>query len=56
MVERCACGSIHLTIGAVTLRLAPDVLPMLAALLADADHSMSIERGLIEPRHDVVLS
>jgi len=56
MVERCGCGSIHLTIGAVTLRLAPDVLPVLAGLLADADHSLSIERRSIAPRHDVVLS
>jgi hypothetical protein len=36
LVEQCSCGSVHLTIGAVTLRLADSALPSLAATLNEA--------------------
>lgn len=35
-VEQCACGAVHLTIGAVTLRITPGAVPLLAELLSDA--------------------
>lgn len=36
LVEQCTCGSIHLTIGAVTLRLARAAIGSLAATLGEA--------------------
>ena len=36
VVEQCSCGSVHVTIGAVTLRLAASAIPSLAATLGDA--------------------
>ena len=35
-VERCSCGSIHLHIGAMTLRLEPTAMEQLAATLSEA--------------------
>jgi hypothetical protein len=40
LVERCSCGSVHVTIGAVTLRLASGAIPALAATLADAARTL----------------
>jgi hypothetical protein len=36
LVEQCSCGSVHVTIGAVTLRLASSTIPALATTLAEA--------------------
>ncbi len=35
-VEGCACGMIHVTIGAVTMRFAPDAAADLSATLGEA--------------------
>jgi hypothetical protein len=43
-VERCACGAIHLTIGAVTLRLQADAFVSIAEPIADAARRLVIER------------
>lgn len=48
LVEQCSCGSVHLTIGAVTLRLAASALPSLAATLGDAARSVVL-RGAFAP-------
>lgn len=36
LIEQCSCGAVHLTIGAVTLRLAPEALAELAQVVGDA--------------------
>jgi hypothetical protein len=36
LVEQCSCGSVHVTIGAVTLRLASSAIASLASTLGDA--------------------
>ena len=36
IVEQCSCGAVHVTIGAVTLRLSAGALPSLASTLSDA--------------------
>ena len=36
LIEQCSCGSVHVTIGAITLRIAPTALSDLAAVLASA--------------------
>ncbi len=36
MVEQCSCGAVHVTIGAVTLRLAACVIPSIAATIDEA--------------------
>lgn len=40
LIEQCSCGSVHVTIGAVTLRLASGAIPALAATLADAARAL----------------
>lgn len=40
LVEQCACGSVHVTIGAVTLRLASGAIPSLATTLGDAARAL----------------
>lgn len=52
-VERCACGAIHLTIGAVTLRLQREAFVAIADPIADAARRLVIEsigddRGALE--------
>ena len=46
MVERCSCGAVHLTIGAVTLRLASSAVPALAATLGDAARALVLQEAL----------
>lgn len=48
IVEQCSCGSVHVTIGAVTLRLAASALPALATALTDAARSLVL-RGALSP-------
>lgn len=40
-VEQCSCGSIHVTIGAVTLRVAACALPALAELLTEGASALA---------------
>jgi hypothetical protein len=40
LVEQCSCGSVHVTIGAVTLRLASNAIPSLAKTLGDAARAL----------------
>jgi hypothetical protein len=46
-VDLCTCGGIHLTVGAVTLRLAPAALAGLAEVISDAalHHALIALRG-----------
>ncbi len=46
LVEQCSCGSVHVTIGAVTLRLTGSVLPALAATLGDAARALVLRGAL----------
>lgn len=45
LVEQCSCGSVHLTIGAVTLRLASSAIPSLAATLGDAARALVLREA-----------
>ncbi|MFT3697868.1 MAG: hypothetical protein QM831_32305 [Kofleriaceae bacterium] len=45
LVEHCNCGAVHVTIGAVTLRLSPSAIAPLAETLADAATALVIERA-----------
>ncbi len=40
-VEQCSCGSVHVTIGAVTLRVAACALPALAELLTEGTAALA---------------
>lgn len=40
LVEQCSCGSVHVTIGAVTLRFASSAIPALATTLGDAARAL----------------
>jgi hypothetical protein len=41
-VELCNCGAAHLTIGAVTLRLAPEVIAELADVIGHAASELAV--------------
>lgn len=45
-VEQCSCGSVHVTIGAITLRLAAAAIPALAATLGEAARTLTFEQAL----------
>jgi hypothetical protein len=45
LVERCSCGAIHVTIGAVTLRIAASAVAPLAETLSDAASALVIEQA-----------
>lgn len=36
LVERCSCGAVHVTIGAVTLRLSAAAIPAIAETMIEA--------------------
>lgn len=42
MVELCTCGAAHLTIGALTVRLAPAAVGELATILGDAARELAL--------------
>jgi hypothetical protein len=42
-IERCTCGTVHLTFGALTLRLNQDAFESLAALLDEAVRFLRVE-------------
>lgn len=44
-IEQCNCGAIHVTIGAVTLRLTPGALGPLAETLGDAVNALALEHA-----------
>ena len=46
LVERCTCGAIHLTIGAVTLRLAGGSIAPIADTLVEAGRALALEHAL----------
>ncbi len=45
IVERCSCGAIHVTIGALTLRLAETAVASLATTLGEAARSLAVEQA-----------
>jgi hypothetical protein len=49
-VDRCACGCLHLHIGALTLRLHPDAFRELAGVLREAAKALATEAPAL-PRH-----
>lgn len=56
LVERCNCGAVHVTIGAVTFRLAPNALAPLADTLCDAVVADSIDLARAMRAESQVLS
>ncbi len=45
-IEQCSCGSVHVTIGAVTLRLAASAIAPLAATLGEAARTLTFDQAL----------
>jgi hypothetical protein len=48
MVERCSCGSVHVTIGAITLRLERAAIPSLAATLHQAARALVLDEAVFD--------
>lgn len=53
-IEECSCGSMHLTIGAVTLRLQPDALPALATVIGNAARTFVLDNALRTQRDELL--
>ena len=53
LVEQCSCGSVHVTIGAVTLRLASNAIAAIAATLGDAARSLALREVLANRADDL---
>jgi len=49
-IEICDCGSLHLTIGAVTLRLSPTCLPELVAVVTEANRELGFQQMIARKR------
>jgi hypothetical protein len=49
-VELCSCGSVHLTVGAVTLRLCPTALSGLASVMEEAVRELTHHRAITAVR------
>ena len=49
LVEQCSCGSVHVTIGAVTLRVASRALPSIAATLEHAARAAVLRDAFSNP-------
>jgi hypothetical protein len=45
LVERCSCGAVHVTIGAVTLRISASAIAPLAETLTDAAAALVVEQA-----------
>ena len=58
LVEQCSCGSVHVTIGAVTLRLASSAIPAIAATLGEAARAVVFRDAFVTSarRNEGVLS
>jgi hypothetical protein len=57
VVEQCGCGSVHVTIGAVTLRLAAGAIAPLAATMHEAARRLVLDSVLdASEARDEVLS
>ncbi|MGE0401995.1 MAG: hypothetical protein AB7T06_35155 [Kofleriaceae bacterium] len=56
LVEQCSCGSVHLTIGGVTLRITPAAFPQIAATISDAARMLVLRDAFTTSIHDEALS
>jgi len=45
IVELCNCGAVHLSLGAVTLRLAPEAVGELTTVMADAARALALHEA-----------
>ena len=45
-VELCNCGAVHVTLGAVTLRLAPEAMPELAEVIGEAARELALREAV----------
>jgi hypothetical protein len=56
LVEQCTCGFVHLTIGGVTLRLAPGAFPQIANTINEAARTLMLRNAFAPSLHDEALS
>jgi hypothetical protein len=50
LIELCNCGAAHVTLGAVTLRLAPEAIAELAEAAGDAARELALREAFAEYR------
>jgi hypothetical protein len=48
LLEVCSCGSVHVTLGAITLRLHVDALPALATVIDEAAGELTLRQRIAE--------
>ena len=51
-IDQCGCGAIHVTIGAMTLRMQPDAFAAVADSIADAHAILEVRARLQAHGHD----
>ncbi len=56
LIEQCSCGSIHLTIGAITLRVQPSAFRTLATSVAEALSELEVAPVTYRPINIELLS
>lgn len=47
VIEMCDCGAVHLTIGAITLRLRPEALTEIAAVIGDGARALALRQAFM---------
>ncbi len=56
VVEQCTCGAVHVTIGAVTMRMSQHTLVPLATTINEAARTLTLDRALQHRTSDEALS
>lgn len=54
-IDACRCGAIHLTIGALTLRLEPAAFDRLSATIAEAELARALVTGRARPTVELLV-
>ncbi|ADV84595.1 hypothetical protein [Terriglobus saanensis] len=49
-VSLCACGTVHLAVGAVTVRMAPEAFVQMMSMCREALHLIAQDPSLCEPQ------
>lgn len=56
VIERCGCGAIHLTIGAITLRLQPEAFVAIADTITDGATALVMAEARDRDLHELTCS
>jgi hypothetical protein len=52
-VERCQCGAVHVSVGALTMRLQPEAVIQLASVLGEGAQALALREAAIARRFPI---